>query len=331
MVFSKEELLDMYREAAKARVFSEKIIEYILSGKIGGSIHPPLGQEGVSAGIIAATRKSGIKNYGTSTHRMQSVMAERSGLKPFVCELLCRNGGPNDGISGEYHLTDVENTAIPATGAIGGAWPLLAGFAWAIKNEGRKNEICLAPYGDGAISGGVTYEAMNMAAIFKLPMLFIIENNGVAMSTPVCKQSPLENLADRAAAFNMKGVTVDGNDIIATAEAVLEGMKMAANNEPNVVEIKCTRWAGHYVGDKDEAYRDVSFRDNLEEIDAVLILKEKLKSLGYLDDATADAMREEVTAEIEEAFDYGVAQPVPTQEQVLDSNRMYANPEGGMM
>jgi len=330
MIFVKEDLLDMYREAAKARVLGEKIVQYILSGKIGGSIHPPIGQEGVSAGIIAATRKSGIKNYGTSTHRMQAIMAERVGLKRFICELLCRNGGPNNGISGEYHLTDIENTAIPATGALGGAWAILAGFAWALKNEGRKNEICLAPYGDGAISGGVTYEAMNIAALYKLPILFIIENNGVAMSTPVNKQSPLENLADRAVAFNMKGVTVDGNDIITVAEKVLEGMKMAANNEPNVVEIKVTRWGGHYVGDKDEVYRDVSFRQNLEDIDPVLNLKKKLETMGYIDNALADKIRAEVTTEIEEAFEYGIAQPVPTKEQVLEANRMYANPKGVM-
>jgi pyruvate dehydrogenase E1 component alpha subunit len=150
------------------------------------------------------------------------------------------------------------------------------------------------------------------------------------MSTPVSKQSPLENLADRAAAFKMKGVTVDGNDIIAVAEAVLEGMKKAANNEPNVVEIKVTRWEGHYVGDKDEIYRDVNFRKNLADIDPVLKLKKKLESMGYMDDALADKIRAEVTAEIEEAFDYGIAQPIPTREQVLDANRMYANPKGVM-
>ncbi|MDR1894704.1 MAG: thiamine pyrophosphate-dependent dehydrogenase E1 component subunit alpha [Spirochaetales bacterium] len=327
--FSKEELLNMYDEIVKARVIGEKIVEFIYSGRIAGAIHPCLGQEAVSAGLVSAFRKSDIKTYGTATHRMQTVMAYRLGLKPFISELLLRKGGINGGISGEYHVTSIEKTQIPGTGALGGAWGLIAGFAWGLKTDGRKREIGFAPYGDGAISSGATYEAMNLAAIFKLPMLFFIENNGIAMTTPVIKQSPLENLADRAAAFNMKGVTVDGNDPIAVAEAVLNGMELAANFEPNVVEAKCMRWEGHYVGDDQSLYRDVKFRDNLDAIDPVLAFQKKLVDLKYLDDAAIKKVREAKVAEVSEAFEEGMTQGVATREEVLDYNRIYSNDAGG--
>jgi TPP-dependent pyruvate/acetoin dehydrogenase alpha subunit len=327
--FTKEELLDMYDEIVKARVIGEKIVEYIYSGRIAGAIHPCLGQEAVSAGLIGAFKKTDIKNYGTLTHRSQSVFAYRLGLQPFISELLLRKGGINGGISGEYHVSAVDKTCIPGTGALGGAWPILAGVAWSLKNDGRKREIAFAPYGDGAISAGATYEAMNIAALFKLPILFFIENNGIAMTTPVSKQSPLENLADRAAAFNMRSATVDGNDPVAIAEAVLLGMELAAKNEPNVVEAKCSRWEGHYVGDDQSMYRDVSFRNNLDAIDPVLFFQKKLADLKYLDDETIKRVREEKVKEISNAFETGLAQPVPTKEEVLDYNRIYSNDAGG--
>ncbi|AWW28138.1 thiamine pyrophosphate-dependent dehydrogenase E1 component subunit alpha [Acetobacterium carbinolicum] len=328
MNFSNEELLDMYSDIVKSRVLGEKIVEYIYSGKIAGAIHPCLGQEAVSAGILTAFKKSDIITYGTETHRAQTVMAHRVGWKPFIAELLGRTGGCNDGISGEYHIHDLKNGQLPAAGALGGTWAEIAGFAWALKNDGKKRQIGFAPYGDGAISQGATYEAMNIAALFKLPILFFIENNGIAMSTPVESQSPLENLADRAAAFNMKGVTVDGDDPVAVAEAVLNGMELAANNEPNVVEVKTMRWEGHYVGDA-QKYRDLSYKKDLDSICPVVRFEKRLKELGILDDEIIKAVKEAQTKEIVEGFDEGLSQSCVTKEQVLDYKRVYSNNAGG--
>lgn len=328
MNFSKAELLDMYADIVKSRVLGEKIVEYIYSGKVAGAIHPCLGQEAVSAGLMAAFKKSDIKTYGTGTHRSQTMMAYRVGFKPFIYELLGRKGGPNGGIAGEYHISSIKDTLLPASGVLGATWGMLAGFAWALKDQGLKRQIAFAPYGDGAISQGSTYEAMNIAALFKLPILFFIENNGIAMSTSVDKQSPLENLAERAAAFNMKGVTVNGDDPIAVAEAMLVGMELAANNEPNVVEVKTTRWEGHYVGDS-QIYRDLSYKEHLDDIDPVLHFEKKLLEIGYLDDAIIAKVRAEQTQEIEEGFEEGLKQGIPTKEDVLDYNRMYSNNAGG--
>jgi pyruvate dehydrogenase E1 component alpha subunit len=328
MKFSKEQLLNMYSEIVRSRVLGEKIVEYIFSGKIAGAIHPCLGQEAVSAGIISAFEISDIKTHGSATHRSQTVMAYRTGFKPFIAELLGRNGGVNNGISGEYHITDLENGLFPATGALGGTWGIGAGYAWAIKNEMRKREVVVVPYGDGAISEGATYEAMNIAALYELPIVFFIENNGIAMSTPVDKQSPLKNLADRAVAFGMPGVTVDGNDPEAVASALLDAMELAADNKPNVLEVKTHRWQGHFVGDM-QGYRDTSYLQNLDQIDPVLHFEKKLRDLGYIDDEYVTAIKAERTNEIESAFEEGLQQGVATREQVLDYSRIYSNDAGG--
>lgn len=329
MSFSKEEMLEMYSEVVRSRVLGEKVVEYIKSGKIAGSIHPCLGQEAVTGGIISAMKISGYDVYCTGTHRGQTLMAYKVGFSPFIGELLGRTSGANAGVSGEYHLTSIENGLIPATGALGGTWGILDGVAWAVKDQGLENTVVLAPYGDGAASEGATFEAMNIAAIMKLPILFFIENNGVAMTTPVSKQWPTENLSDRAKGFGMYGVTVDGNDVEAVTQAVLEGFRRAANNEPSLVEVKTCRWEGHYIGDNQAAYRDTSFLNDKDKIDPVLIHEAKLRKLGYADEEYMAKVRAEMTKQIEDAFDYNLTQGYPTSETVLDYNRLYSNDAGG--
>jgi len=329
MKLSDAQKLEIYRDLQESRIMGEKIVEYIYSGKIAGAIHPPLGQETVCAAMINANKISDIKTYQHPTHRMQNLMAYHYGYKRFVAELLGRQGGPCGGISGEYHLMSVENGMLMPTGALGGAWGSDIGFAWALKHDNKKREVVIACYGDGAISQGITYETINIAALYKLPVLFLIENNGIAMSTPVSKQSPLENLGDRGEAFNMKHVTVDGNDMEALLEAIINGLETASDNEPNIVEAKnLVRWQGHFVGDNQKVYRDLSFLDDLDAIDPVLKYRNKLIGQNILDEAKVEEIKKEKTEMIEEAFEYALAQPEPTREQVLDLNRIYSDPEG---
>ena len=330
MDFTKEQMLDMYSELARSRVLGEMMKEYIASGKISGAIHPCLGQEAITSGIISAAKITGLKLYNTGTHRGQTLMAYKVGFSPFIGEILGRTSGANDGISGEYHLTNIENGLIPATGGLGGTWGILDGVAWALKQQGRLDEaVVLAPYGDGASSEGPTFEALNIAMLYKLPILFFIENNGWAMSTPVEKQWPLENLSSRAAGFGMDAVCVDGNDICAVTEAVINGLKKAQQCIPNMVEVKTVRWEAHFLGDPQEMYRDTSYLEHLDEIDPLLIHEKKLKDLGYADDAYIADVKAKMGKEIEDAFNYNLEQPLPTRESVLDYNRLYSNNAGG--
>ncbi|MCI2062526.1 MAG: thiamine pyrophosphate-dependent dehydrogenase E1 component subunit alpha [Eubacteriaceae bacterium] len=329
MSFSNEELLDMYSDMVNARVMGEQIIEYIKSGRIAGAIHPSIGQEAISAGVIQAFKKSPVKkNYGTCTHRSQRISIWRMGWKPFVGELLGRSTGVNSGVSGEYHTTDIDGCTIPATGALGGTWGILAGVAWALKQQGRKDEICFAPYGDGAVQEGATYEAMNIATLYKLPILFFVENNQIAMSTPTTQETVLENISDRAAAFNMRGVTVDGNDPIAVCEAIIEGMDLAAKCEPNIVEAKTFRWEGHFIGDP-QTYRDLSFRDHLDDIDPIIKYENVLKEQGVIDDRMIVQVHDDERKKVQDIFEGTFNDAPATEEMVMDYNRLYSNDCGG--
>ncbi|MBO5521129.1 MAG: thiamine pyrophosphate-dependent dehydrogenase E1 component subunit alpha [Eubacterium sp.] len=330
MNFSNDQKIEIYRDLVESRLLGEKIVEYIFSGKIAGAIHPPLGQETVCAAINNSDKISDIKTYMHPTHRMQCAQAYRVGFQPFISELLGKQGGTCGGIAGEYHLTGIEYGLLPATGGLGAAWGSDIGFAWALKHSGKKREVVIAPYGDGAVSQGVTYEAMNIAKLYNLPVVFLIENNGIAMSTPLSKQSPIENLADRGEAFAMKHVTVDGNDVLALTEALLNGMELAANFEPNIIEAKnLVRWQGHYVGDRQEAYRDLTFLKDLDSIDPVLKFEKQLREEGILDDAKVEEIKKDKIDMIVAAFDVAISQEPPTKEQVLDITRLFANPEGG--
>lgn len=329
MEFTKDQLLKMHEYLVFSRVMGEKIKELIFSGKIAGAIHPSLGQEAVNAGILSAIDITDLKVHSTATHRQQGVLAKRVGLQEFCNELLTKQGGINDGISGEYHIVSLEDGMFPGTGVLGGAWPIAVGYAWSLKQQGRSKEVVMTPYGDGATSEGATYEAMNIAAIHNVPILFVIENNEIAMSTPIEKQSPIKNLADRAASFGMKGITVDGNDVEAVVEALLNGLELARNNEPNVVELKTVRWEGHFIGDDQSQYRDISFRERLDEICPLNRFEKRLIDLGYIDENYIDMVHTEQRELITEAFENAIASPVPTPEQVLDYSRVWSNDAGG--
>jgi len=329
MSLTKEQYLEIYEYLRFARAFGERIGYYIKAGVIPGGIHSPLGQEGVQAGLIMACAHTPYKTAAVGTHRDQPSNAKRMGLQLFVNELLTKTTGATNGTAGEYHTFNLETGNLPAQGILGGAWPWAIGYAWARRAQG-KPEVTIAIYGDGATSEGVTYEAMNLAAIYKLPVVFFIENNGVAMQSTLEKESPVEDLSLRAQGCGMRGVTVDGIDPIAVYEALTEAIKLAANGEPNVLEVKCTRFEGHYIGDP-QAYRDPRYREKLPELDPVTRFEKELKRLEFIDDAYIEKVSEEQKAILTAAFEEAIKAPKLTAADVLDYNKIYSNNAGGAL
>lgn len=322
MNFSNEQLLKMYEYIQYSRAMGNRIEYYIKAGKIAGAIHSPRGQEGLQAGLIMAHELSPYKVNLNAHTRDQALVSKYIGLQPYIDEVLCKATGENGGTSGEYHLTSIEKGHLPAQGILGPVWGQNVGFAWGLQANGKK-EVVWGIYGDGSTSQGVTFEAMNIAAVYKVPMVFIIVNNGWAMANPLDKESPVQDLSLRAQGCGMRGITVDGNDPVAVCESMLEAIELAMNGEPNVVEFKVTRWGGHFVGDNQEVYRDTSFLKNLDAIDPVLIYEKKLKDLGILDDAKAKAIAEEQDAIIVNAFETGFKQPDPSYESIVDPKKVY--------
>lgn len=268
MQFTKEHALEMYENLVFGRIMGEKIVESILGGRINGAIHPSLGQEAISAGILAAKAISSHDIYTHCTHRQQPLIAKNIGIDPFLGELMNKKTGLMRGTSGEYHLVSLKDKHLPMCGLLGAGVMSSTGYAWSLKLD-RKDAVVVCSLGDGAMSEGSTYEAINLASIHHLPIVYLIENNNVAMSTDNSEQAPHEDLYLRSHGYNMPGMKIDGNDVEAVAKTLIGAIEMAANGQPVMIEAKTCRWQGHYVGDMQERYRSTDFLQELDAIDPV--------------------------------------------------------------
>ena len=322
MEFTKEQMLKMHEYLVFSRHMAQKIIEYIFGGKISGAIHPGLGQEAVCAGILAAIDIAPQEVYRHCTHRQQPLIAKAIGLDLFLGELMNKRTGIFHGTSGEYHLVSLKDLLLPMCGILGDGLLSSTGFAWSLKADGKENSVALVSIGDGAMSEGSTYEGINLASILKLPVLYVIENNQVAMTTPLTDQAPINDLYRRADAAGI-------NDVEAVAEAILIGLSEAANNQPMIIELKTWRWEGHYVGDDQSVYRNTDFRDNTQEIDPVYLYEKCLIERGVIDQAGIDKVHEAQETVMTEAFAKAAGQEYPTKEECLDYSNIYSNEAGG--
>jgi TPP-dependent pyruvate/acetoin dehydrogenase alpha subunit len=329
MEFTREQMLKMHEYLVFSRHMAQKIIEYIFGGKISGAIHPGLGQEAICAGILAAIDIAPQKVYRHCTHRQQPLIAKTIGLDPFIGELMNKRTGIFHGTSGEYHLVSLKDLLLPMCGILGDGLLSSTGFAWALKADKKTGSVALVSIGDGAMSEGSTYEGINLAAILKLPVLFVIENNQVAMATPLDEQAPIPDLHRRAESAGLKGAGVDGNDVEAVAGAILEGISQAAECKPMIIELKTWRWEGHYVGDDQSVYRDVTFRENTDAIDPVHLYEQTLFKRGVMDQEGAEAVHGAQERLISEAFARAAAQECPTKEECLNYANLYSNDMGG--
>jgi pyruvate dehydrogenase E1 component alpha subunit len=329
MNFNTEQQLHFYEELVFARSFGEKVVEYIYAGRMAGSVHPTLGQEAVDAGIWAARELSDAATYTQCTHRQQPILARIVGLEETLGDCMHRQCGVLRGLSGEFHEVSLKDRLLPSSGILGEGCLSSTGYAWSLKQRKQANTAVVACFGDGAMSEGAVYEGMNLAGIFKLPILYVIENNQAAMTTPLSEEAPIADLAQRAVGAGMQGITVDGNDMEAVVNALLAGTKLAAQNVPNVVELKTWRWQGHHVGEKQEKYRDTAFLQNTDPIDPVKRYEQVLLERGTANAAHFAKVRAEQAALIDAAFEKVFQAAPPTREMALDYNLMYASKAGG--
>lgn len=329
MKFSKEQSLDMYSDLAFGRAMGDKIVEYILGGRINGAIHPSLGQEAISAGIEAVKRLSPHGIYTHCTHRQQPLIAKNIGLAPFLGELMNKRTGLMRGTSGEYHLVSLKDKHLPMQGLLGAGVSCATGFAWAKKLDGD-DAVVVCSVGDGAFSEGVVYESINMAAIHRLPVVYLVENNAVAMSTPLSLQAPHPDLYLRANGYNIPGLKVDGNDVEAVAGALLAAVEMAASGTPVVLECKANRWTGHYVGDA-QRYRDTSFLKDKDKIDPIKLYEAKLLARGTVTQEELDRIKAGKEKEMSDAFQCAWEAGFPTKEECVNYNNLYSNDAGGAL
>jgi len=265
-------------------------------------------------GVCANLRKEDVI---TSTHRPHGhVIAKGVPLKTIMAELFGKSTGCCHGKGGSMHVGDPAVGALTAIAIVGGNIPIAAGAALAFKFQ-RSDRVAVSFFGDGASNEGTFHEAINMAAIWNLPVIFVCENNLYAASTHVSKVMKIKNIAERASAYGIPGVVVDGNDVLAVYRVVKEAVKRARSGEgPTLIECKTYRYGGHSRSDACN-YRPPGEKEEWLKKDPILRMKNRLIEMGILNEEMAKEIEEKIEKEIDEAVEFAQNSPEPKPEDTL--------------
>ncbi len=306
---TKDELLTYYRDMLSIRRFEEKAGQLYGMGLIGGFCHLYIGQEAVVVGM-EAVKKDGdqtITGYRDHGHMLACGMDP----KGVMAELTGRSGGYSKGKGGSMHMFSSEKEFYGGHGIVGAQIPLGAGLAFANKYRGEP-KVSLTYFGDGASNQGQVFEAMNMAQLWKLPVIFIIENNQYAMGTSVTRSHSETHLYRRGASFGIPGTEVDGMDVLAVREAGREAMEHARSGQgPYVLEMKTYRYRGHSMSDPAKYRTRDEVDDVREHNDPIKRCEQRIMDAGYADDATLKDIDKEIKKIVKEAADFAQESPEP--------------------
>ncbi len=305
-------LLRLYRTMRIIRGFDERGIAEFQRGRIRGYFHPYIGQEAIAAGACAALRR---EDYITSTHRGHGhTIAKGADLGRMMAELFGRVDGYSRGRGGSMHIADRSHGNLGANGIVGGGIPLATGAALGAKLEGT-DRVVVCFFGDGAANNGVFAESLNMAAVYRLPVIYLLENNCWAAATHVTETACTE-LSERARGYGLPGVQVFGNDAIAVYETVRDAVVRARAGEgPTLVEARTHRILGHHVNDAAE-YMDIDEVNVWRERDPLSLIADRCQDIGIGQDEIA-AIDREVADAIERAVVFAENSPEPAPEEFL--------------
>lgn len=305
--------LNFYREMYKIRVFELKAAELFMQGLMAGNIHTCAGQEAAEVGACQAL---GPGDFITSTHRGHGHCLAKGG-KPAImmAELFGKATGYCKGKGGSMHIVDVSLGILGANGIVGAGIPIAVGSALASKIRGTK-EVTLAFFGDAASNQGLFHEAVNMASAWKLPCVFVCENNKYGVSVCIDRVCNVADIADRAKAYDIPGVVVDGNDVFAVNEAVKAAVDRARKgNGPSLIECKTYRHRGHYEGDP-QIYKSPEEIQYWKERDPISRLRSQILAGGLATESELDELETAVKSEIEAAVEYAKQSPYPAADTV---------------
>lgn len=301
----------MYR----IRLFESKAAECFTKGMLAGNIHLCIGQEAVASGVCYALEK---EDYIATTHRGHGHTIAKGGhLDKMLAELFGKKTGYCKGKGGSMHIADIDGLGhLGANGIVGAGIPIATGSALASKIKGDKH-ITLAFFGDSASNQGTFHESINMAAAWKLPIVYLIENNNYGVSTNIHSVTNTETLAVRAKAYDIPGKTVDGNDPTVVYEAVKEAVDyVRAGNGPMIVECMTYRHQGHYCGDPAN-YRPAEYMEHAHEDDCIPNMRARLLADSVLTEEEVVALEAGVDAEMQAAFEFAVASEYPDPSEAV--------------
>ncbi len=305
-----EQYHEWLRMMVLIRHFEEKAGEAYSLGQIGGFCHLYIGQEAVAVGTLAALRPD---DYVVSAYREHGLALAR-GMTPrsVMAELFGKATGCSRGKGGSMHLFDASINFMGGHGIVGGQIPLGAGFAFAAKYRGT-DQVSLTYFGEAAANIGSFHEALNIAALWKLPTVFIIENNGYGMGTAVNRAAAITDLYRRAASYGMPGVEVDGQDVVAVKQATDAAVARARAGEgPTLLEIKTFRYVGHSMSDAASGtYRSKEELDSSRQRDPIVLLEMRMRELGMLTDDDIKKLETDVNEQVADAVKFADESPEP--------------------
>lgn len=311
----KTERLHLYREMLRIRQFEEKVRELAMANRLPGFFHLYVGEEAIAVGVCAELKK---EDYITSTHRGHGHLLAKGGdMKRAMAELYAKETGYNKARGGSMHIAAPEVGMLGANGIVGAGIPIATGAAFSSKYQ-KNGRVAVSFFGDGATGQGTFHEALNIGASFSLPVIYVCENNLYGVSTRQSKVRKLADLAERAKAYDMPGVIVDGNDVEAVRRAAKEAVDRARNGGgPTLLECKTYRKYTHFVGEPD-TYRPKEEVEAWLAKDPILRYRERLLADGDASLEELGRILEEVDAEVAEAVRYAQESPKARPETVFD-------------
>jgi pyruvate dehydrogenase E1 component subunit alpha len=297
------------------RRFEEKAAEAYALGKIGGFCHLYIGQEAVAVGVSAALRPD---DYVICSYREHGQALSR-GVPPraVMAELFGKATGCSSGKGGSMHLFDVERRFMGGHGIVGGHIPLAAGLGFAIKAQGG-DQVCVCFFGEAAVNIGAFHEALNMAAVWKLPVVFLCENNRYGMGTAFERVAAVTDVVEHACSYDIAGEVVNGMDVVEVQQAAERAVHRARHDgHPTLLEVRTYRFMGHSMSDPlHGVYRTKEEVEEQKKRDPISQLAHRLKEDGELDDAGLEALDAEVRAEVEDAVRFADESPDPSPDEL---------------
>ena len=304
----RESALQLYRKMVQIRKFEEKLYQLFLTTPMPGSMHQYNGQEAVAVGVCAHLNRD---DYITSTHRGHGhCIAKGAPIRAIMAEMFGKQTGCCRGMGGSMHIADYSVGMLGATGIVGSGLPIAVGAAWSSQYR-RSSQVTVCFFGDGAANEGAFHEALNLAGVWKLPIVFVCENNVYGFSTHYRRVTPVEHIADRAVSYDMPGVVVDGMDLRAVHDEASVAVKRARKGKgATLMECKTYRYMGHSRFEK-AAYRIDGELELWQKRDPIVLFTKFLVQDMQVDHGELDGIDREVEKEIEDAVAYAQQSPDP--------------------
>ena len=324
LAYKKETLQNFYRTMVRIRLFEEKIQECFLGGELPGFVHLYIGEEAIAAGFLTELNKD---DYITSTHRGHGhCIGKGAEIKPMMAEIFGKATGYCKGKGGSMHIADFSVGMLGANGVVGGGINLAVGAGLAAKMK-KSGQLAATFFGDGGANRGTVHEGMNMAAIWKLPVIFVCEYNQYASTTPASYGTSVPNVSSRAQGYGMPSEIVNGNDVFAVNEAAKKAIEYVRSGKgPYMLEFKTYRVKGHFVGDPEMYRSKQEVHDHFENDDPIKNFAKVVLAKKWLTQKEMDAIHAEVEQEVATAVEDARKDPYPAESELF--NDYYV--EGGV-